>query len=299
MGREGRVRHCECLICGQPGKSIEDHEWKEHMRQLRLAKKSQGENEGVQNSSSHLMFGLAVNDQLGHERLNHAPLWGSTQLDEASSDIPIREEFEVDPEDLTVVFSHLSAIPPRSQDIMITVREKKNSLQRKLDRALSHISHHRNMKKLVRTQRALVSLEARFDQALKNQEVHQSIDDLEALLSSVALESNSVHGKTPPVKKLRDEINSSVDVLTVKIQNWRLENGVTLASPQPAIYDMGAYFVVPTDHISYFAQRGIYGCPSTVSIPFHSLSPSFPSTAMSSFASADAKRNSFSAVSYT
>lgn len=238
MGGQGRARHCDCLLCGHPGKLIEEHEWKEHMRQLRMAKRDRDDNGNTQNASSRMMFGLAVNDQLGRERLEESPLWGSAQQNETSLDSPFVDDFGFDPEGLTAALSHLSPVPRKSRDFMITLREKKNSLQRKMDRALSHISHHRNMKKLENAQCTVVSLEARFKQGKEKVQVHQFIDELEARLSSVTLEANSVRGRTPPVEKLRNEINESIDGLTLKFRNWRLENNAVLPS-QPAIYDMG------------------------------------------------------------
>lgn len=239
MGRDGRTRHCDCLLCGHPGKLIEDHEWKEHMRQLHMMKREHVESESLQDASSRMIFGLTVNDQLGREQLKDSPLWGSAQQYDVPSDMPFKDGFDIDPEGLTAVLSYLSPVPSKSRDFLIAIREKTSSIQRKMDRALSHISHHRNIKKLEGSERTVASLKARFERETKNLEIHRSIDELEALLSSVTLETNSVHGKTPPVKALRCKINASIDELTKLIRNWRMENDAVIPS-LPATYDMGA-----------------------------------------------------------
>lgn len=250
MGRVGRSRSCYCLLCGEAGKLVEDHDWKEHTRQIRLEKKrltdqkealgNSGQEDAQNNPVPRLVFGLAVNNELAHTQSNfYSPLWRDPQECKETTKSSDTTGTDFDLEELVFALADSPSIPSQPRDIRVIFREKRNAIQRKMDRALAHISHSRNMKKLKTTHLALTSLEARFKLETQQTRERPAIEELESLLASLSLETNAVKGRTIPVKEFRDEINEGIDDLSDKLLKWRLEHDEVLPVKQPTTFQMG------------------------------------------------------------
>lgn len=247
MGGLRKARNCNCQLCGEEGKLIEEHEWKEHRRQLRiLSRQSSLQNrhsETVAVDHTRLMFGLAVNDQIGRDgSASDSLLWGPAESQEETQNLSTGmsiDGLDFDPDVLVSALSttgRLSSPADKRQSLFVIVREKKDALQRKMERALSHISHKRNMNRLNVVQGALNSLSTRFDLQEKG-EISMEIDELESGLASISLNTTSVKGKTSPVKKWREELLDKIDKLADRFQKWRLENDL-LKPEQTPTFDM-------------------------------------------------------------
>ena len=172
---------------------------------------------------------------------------------------------DFDPDALVAAFSSASTQFPHTSDkrkeLLTVIREKKDTIQRKLERALSHISHKRNMKRLDVAEHALASVSARFEPQRKksvetdtmsplesSSEISMEldglpegdsfdIDELESRLASITLDTTSVKGKTLPVKEKREELIKKIDELADEFKEWRLSNDVSKPAEEP-VFDM-------------------------------------------------------------
>lgn len=220
-----------------------------HLERHRLAAQKETQDnpteDGEDNTVSRVVFGLTINNELAHSGSeSYSPLWSIPQEWDGMVKPSGTSETDIDLEELVTALSDYTAIPPKPRDILVIIREKKNAIQRKMDRALSHISHSRNMRKLKSTQLALSSLEARFKMETQQMRERPPIEELESLLASLSLETNAVKGRTVPVKVLREEINEGIDDLSDKLLNWRLEHDEVLPVKQPTTFEMGKSFAV-------------------------------------------------------
>lgn len=243
MPREGRTRSCTCLLCGPEGKLVSEHEWTEHRRQLQLEKRR----------LESLVFTATVHNQLGYsdnQNTSELALW-RTSADRQ----PYAEngrlsaltdahtvDLAIDADELISAFSNinLDETPTETRNIRAIFRERKNQIQRKLERSLNHISHRRNMKRLLHAQTSLKALQLRFDRDVKPESLVRGevLEEMESSLSSIQLEVNSTAGKTTPVVELRAEIRAAANTLASKLKEWAEENCITY-TPKMIIFDMG------------------------------------------------------------